>query len=334
MSGGEKNIASIENNENEGSKIQNPKSKIVQNPESRIVHRPVMVREALEFLNVQPGGTYIDATVGGGGHAGAILERLGSDGRLLGIDRDPVGVSATRERLGRFGERLILVEGNFAAIDAVHAASGLPPAGGVLADLGMSSLQLDDASRGFSFNRAGPLDMRMDPQGETAEELVNTARERDLADLIFKLGEERHSRRIARAIVKARPIRTTTQLAQVVTRSIPSRAGLHQLHHIHPATRTFMALRMAVNREMENLEALLAKVLGVLAARGRLVIISFHSLEDRLVKQTFASWQREGRARVLTRKVVRASEDEVGENPRARSAKLRAAEKQESGFRP
>ncbi len=288
------------------------------------MRRAVMVREALEFLNVRPDGTYIDATVGIGGHAEEILKLL-RQGRLLAIDRDPAALTVARRRLAAFEEKVIVLEGNFAEIDALHAANSLPPADGILADLGMSSLQVDDAARGFSFTLPGPLDMRMDPTTDiTAEELVNRSRERDLADLIFRLGEERHSRRIARAIVKARPIRTTTELAQVVTRAIPSRAGLHQ---IHPATRTFMALRLLVNRELENLEAFLSKALAVLAPHGRLVMISFHSLEDRLVKRAFAGWHREGRVRVLTRKMLRPSEEETGANPRARSAKLRAAEK-------
>lgn len=296
--------------------------------ESRALHRPVLLKEALEFLNVRPDGTYIDATLGAGGHAEEILKVLQQGrGKLLGIDRDPAALQAARERLRAFEEKLIVREGNFAEVDALHAASGLPPADGLLADLGLSSLQLEDASRGFSFNLPGPLDMRMDPHAEaTAAEIVNRTRERDLADLIFKLGEERHSRRIARAIVKARPIRTTTELAQVVTRAIPSRAGLYQ---IHPATRTFLALRLAVNRELENLEAFLSNALSVLASPGRLVILSFHSLEDRLAKRALQNWQREGRARILTRKVLRPSEEEVRANPRARSAKLRAAEKNE-----
>ena len=289
-----------------------------------VVHRSVLVAEVVEFLNVRLDGTYIDATLGGGGHAEAILQRL-ARGKVLGIDRDPAALGHAQGRLQAFGDRLMVTQGNFAEIDSLHAASGLPPADGLLADLGMSSLQLEDAARGFSLSREGPLDMRMGPDTDlTAERLVNRMQERDLADLIFKFGEERQSRRIARAIVKARPIRTTTELAQVVTRAIPSRAGLH---HIHPATRTFMALRLAVNRELESLEAFLAKALTVVAARGRVVIVSFHSLEDRLVKSAFQGWQREGRARVLTRKVVRASAEEVRTNPRARSAKLRAAEK-------
>ena len=287
------------------------------------MHVPVLLREALEFLNVRPDGLYIDATLGAGGHAEAILKVL-ERGKLLGLDRDPAALAIARGRLQAFGEKLIVQQGNFAEIDVLHAASGLPPADGMLADLGLSSMQLEDATRGFSFSLPGPLDMRMDPTTEkTAEAIVNYSSERDLANLIFKLGEERHSRRIARAIVKARPIRTTTELAQVVTRAIPSRAGLHQ---IHPATRTFLALRLAVNQELENLEAFLAKALSVLAPQGRLVILSFHSLEDRLVKRAFQAWQREGKVRVLTRKVLRLSEEEIRANPRSRSAKLRAAE--------
>jgi len=291
------------------------------------LHRPVLLRESLEFLNVQQDGNYIDATLGTGGHAEAVLKLLQrGKGKLLGIDRDPAALAAARERLRGFEERLIVQQGNFAEIDVLHASSGLPPADGLLADLGVSSSQLDDPQRGFSFSLPGPLDMRMDPAiTVSAREIVNRTSERDLADLIFKLGEERHSRRIARAIVKARPIRTTTELAQVVTRAIPSRAGLH---HLHPATRTFMALRLAVNRELENLEVFLSKALSVLAPGGRIVMISFHSLEDRPVKRAFQSWRRLGRARLLTRKVVRPSEEEVRENPRARSAKLRAAEKE------
>jgi len=247
------------------------------------------------------------------------------------LDRDPKALEVAGARLAGFGDKLMIQHGNFAQIDALHGASGLPPVDGVIADLGLSSIQLDDASRGFSFNQAGPLDMRMDPGAElTAADLVNYADERELADIFYKLGEERHSRRIARAIVKARPYRFTTELAQVVTRATPSRAGLHQ---IHPATRSFMALRLAVNGELENLEQFLNKVLTVLRPGGRVVVLSFHSLEDRPVKQAFRRWQDEGLATTLTRKVVRPTEEEVQVNPRARSAKLRAAEKQVTGNR-
>ena len=295
-----------------------------QGGQPHAAHQPVLVEEVTEFLNVRPDGVYIDATLGGGGHAQAILERL-TTGRLLGIDRDPLALAVAKRRLSAFGNKLTLMQGNFADIDGLHAASGLPAADGVLADLGLSSMQLGDASRGFSFNLEGPLDMRMDPASETsAADLVNYSSERELADLIFKFGEERHSRRIARAIMRARPIRISTELAQVVTRAIPSRPGPHQ---IHPATRTFMALRLAVNRELDNLEQFLAKVLTVMPGGGRVAVISFHSLEDRMVKQSFAAWQREGRAKALTRKVVRPGEQEATRNPRSRSAKLRAAEK-------
>jgi len=316
---------------NHGSRVSGPESRL-PTPDSRGKHVPVLLREALEFLNVRPDGIYIDATLGAGGHAAAILDVLERGrGKLLGIDRDPVALAQASARLAGWAGKAILMQGNFAEIDALHAASGLAPADGMLADLGLSSMQLEDASRGFSFSLPGPLDMRMDPQSETtAEAIVNHSSERDLADLIYKFGEERHSRRIAREIVKARPIRSTTELAQVVTRAIPSRAGLHNLH---PATRTFMALRLAVNRELESLEMFLSKALDVLAPGGRLVTISFHSLEDRPIKHAFQSWKREDRANILTKHVVRPNEDEVRANPRSRSAKLRAAEKQGLGTR-
>ncbi len=295
-----------------------------QGGQPQAAHQPVLVEEVTEFLDVRPEGVYIDATVGGGGHAQGILERLTS-GRLLGIDRDPRALAVARQRLIPFGSKVTLMQGNFADIDALHAASGFPAADSVLADLGLSSMQLADASRGFSFNLEGPLDMRVDPATETsAADLVNYTSERELADLIFKFGEERLSRRIARAIMRARPIRTSTELAQVVTRTIPFRPGPHQ---IHPATRTFMALRLAVNRELDNLGQFLARVLSVMPSGGRVAVISFHSLEDRMVKQSFAAWRREGRVKVLTRKVVRPGEDEISRNPRSRGAKLRVAEK-------
>jgi 16S rRNA (cytosine1402-N4)-methyltransferase len=288
------------------------------------MHVPVMLDEVLDLLNVRPDGTYIDATLGGGGHSEAILRRL-ERGKLLAIDRDPHMLEQARERLASVDGRLVVLCGNFAEIDKLHASSGIPLADGVLADLGISSIQLDDASRGFSFERPGPLDMRVDPRtSPTAAELVNQSRERDLADLIFRLGEERHSRRIARAITGARPIQSTTTLAQVVMRAIPFRAGRH---HLHPATRTFLALRLAVNHELENLGEFLARAPSVLSPQGRLVILTFHSLEDRMVKHTFQRWRTEGLARVLTPKPIRPSEQEVRVNPRSRSAKLRAAEK-------
>lgn len=288
------------------------------------MHVPVLLNEAVQLLDVREGGTYIDATLGGGGHAEGILGRLGN-GHLLGIDRDSEALALATERLRPFGSRARLMPGNMANINELHRDSGLPPVDGVLADLGVSSLQFDEPERGFSFDHTGPLDMRMDrSQPVTAAAIVNEAQEQDLADLIFELGEERHSRRIARAIVKARPIRTTAELAQAVRGAIPSRAGLR---HLDPATRTFMALRIAVNDELKSLDQFLFGVLGILAPAGRVVIISFHSLEDRRVKQTFARWRGEGSARLLTPKVVRPGAEEVERNPRSRSAKLRAAEK-------
>ncbi|MDE3180014.1 MAG: 16S rRNA (cytosine(1402)-N(4))-methyltransferase RsmH [Acidobacteriota bacterium] len=288
------------------------------------MHVPVLLEEVVALLNIRPGGTYIDATIGGGGHSKAILERLRS-GYVLGIDRDHEAVTRARKSLAEFGERLTVTHGNIAMIGELWKKSGLPLAAGMIADLGVSSWQIEDAGRGFSFDRPGPLDMRMDKeQSLTADEIVNGSQEQDLADLIFKLGEERHSRRIARAIVRARPIRTTAELAQAVRGAIPSGAGLR---HLHPATRTFMALRLAVNQELENLDNFLSGALSVLAPGGRLVIISFHSLEDRRVKQAFTHWQLEGIARIVTRKVVRPGEEETNRNPRSRSAKLRAAQK-------
>ncbi len=299
-----------------------------------MTHVPVLLREALDYFQVLAGGTYLDATLGAGGHTEAILERLGS-GRLLAIDCDPAAIQLAGQRLARLTslagdpQRLQVHEGNFADVEAIHAASGLPLLNGALADLGVSSMQLEDAERGFSFSRSGPLDMRMSPREEiTAAEIVNQMPEHDLADLIYRFGEERHSRRIARAIMKARPFRDTTDLAQVVRRANPSRTGLHQ---IDAATRTFMALRLAVNKEMESLEAFLAHLPAVMRPGGRVVIISFHSLEDRIVKTTFRSWKQAGRARLLTPKVVTASEEEVRANPRSRSAKLRAVEMSPGG---
>ncbi len=293
--------------------------------ESRPGHVPVLLREVIEFLQVRPDGNYIDATLGGGGHSQEILQRL-EGGRLLSLDRDPRALELAGKRLAGFGGKLIMQHGNFAQIDSLHAAERIAARrwrpGGPGARVRFS-LKMPPA--GSASIEPGPLDMRMDPTEElTAADLVNHADERELADLIFKLGEERHSRRIARAIVKARPYRFTTELAQVVTRAIPSRMGLHQ---IHPATRSFMALRMAVNHELESLEQFLDKVLSVLRPGGRVVIISFHSLEDRPVKQAFRNWQSKGLATLVTRKVVRPTEEEVQVNPRARSAKLRAAEK-------
>ena len=289
-------------------------------------HVPVLLKEAIDFLNVRRGGTYIDATVGLGGHSYEIAKRLGAPGHLIGLDKDPAALEKAGFRLQASGIQdwptVTLLHRSFAEI-----ADGQRPAtiDGILADIGVSSLQLDDAARGFSFQADGPLDMRMDPQNEqTAEQVVNHLNERELADVIYEFGEERRSRRIARAIVRSRPIRSTKQLADVV--SAAARSMKHE--RIHPATRTFQALRIFVNRELDDLKALLSAAPRILKPGGRVVVISFHSLEDRIVKDAFREGNMKDKYyRVLTKKPVTASEEESDRNPRARSAKLRAAEK-------
>jgi 16S rRNA (cytosine1402-N4)-methyltransferase len=295
-------------------------------------HVPVLLQPAIEFLAVRRGGTYIDATLGLGGHSWEIAKLLGAQGRLIGFDKDPVALERTRERLmsppteweGSWPQ-IELVHASFAEV-AQHVAA--ESADGLLADLGVSSMQLQNPARGFSFQAEGPLDMRMNTQaGQTAEQVVNRFDERELADAIYEFGEERRSRRIARAIVRARPITTTAQLAQVV--SAAARPMNKAERRIHPATKTFQALRILVNRELEDLQGLLRADAApqVLRRGGRLVIISFHSLEDRIVKDALRDGAREGRYKVLTKKPVTAEEPEIERNPRSRSAKLRAAEK-------
>lgn len=285
-------------------------------------HASVLLAESLELLAVRPGGLYVDGTVGLGGHAAAILERSAPGGRLLALDKDQGALERAEERLRPFGERARLRHADFREIPALLAAER---ADGILLDLGVSSLQLDSAERGFSFRAEGPLDMRMDPTGgDTAADVVNRAREADLADLIYRFGEERGSRRIARAIVAARRqarIRTTTELAAIVRRAAGrSRPGLD------PATRTFQALRIHVNRELEGLGDALAAIARCLAPAGRLAVIAFHSLEDREVKQTFRGLGAQGFT-VLTRKPIRPGAGEVSGNPRSRSARLRGLER-------
>ena len=303
-------------------------------------HTPVLLNEALHWLNPRRDGVYVDATVGGGGHAEAILERIIPGGRLIGIDRDEVAVEAAAARLARFGEAVVLVRQNYAAIKEVLRTLGLDQVDGVLFDLGASSMQFADPTRGFSFQEAGPLDMRMDRrQRVTAADLVNRLGERELADLIWRYGEERWSRRIARAIVGSRPIYTTQALAEVVAGSIPRRQWPRG---IHPATRTFQALRIALNDELLNLEKALPDAAEVLREAGRLCAMTFHSLEDRTIKHTFLRLSRgctcppgasactcggKQWLRILTKKPVLPSPEEVQRNPRARSAKLRAAER-------
>jgi 16S rRNA (cytosine1402-N4)-methyltransferase len=309
----------------------------------KMAHIPVLLQEVVEWLAIRPEGIYVDATVGGGGYSRTILERL-STGRLIGIDRDPYAINAARESLSNFADRLTLAQGNFCDIASLLAGVGLSKVDGIVADIGLSQMQLDSAERGFSFRAEGPLDMRMDPsQRLTAEEIVNHFDERELADVIYEYGEERRSHRIARAIVRARPIRTTIQLAELIEaclwgrRVVSSRqdkAGTPRKDapraiktRIHPATQTFQALRIAVNSELESLVKFLENAPDTLNNGGRLVIVSFHSLEDRIVKRSMQRWDREDLMRNLTPHVIRPSTAEVDTNPRSRSAKLRAAER-------
>jgi 16S rRNA (cytosine1402-N4)-methyltransferase len=298
----------------------------------RASHVPVLLKEAIDFLAVRRGGTYIDATVGLGGHSYEIAKRLGAPGHLIGLDKDPnaLGVALLKLQPGEIPEDdfpdIKLRNGSFTRIGELPPAS----ADGILADLGVSSLQLSDPERGFSFQAEGPLDMRMDPRSErTAEQVVNHLDERQLADVIYEFGEERRSRRIARAIVRSRPIRSTAHLAEVISAAARSmKLGQDKYERIHPATRTFQALRIFVNRELDDLKALLQAAPRILKPGGRVVVISFHSLEDRIVKDAFREGAiKDKHFRVLTKKPVTATELESDRNPRARSAKLRAAER-------
>jgi len=268
--------------------------------------------------------TILDCTVGYGGHAELLLESCFPGTTVIGLDRDSKAIDFCRQRLIRFRERVVLLRGNHRDLKRHLAEAGVSEVDGVLFDFGVSSPQLDDPARGFSFQAEGPLDMRMDPHSErTAEQVVNRMGESDLADVIYEFGDERRSRRIARAIVRARPIRSTAHLAQVISAAArPMKSG-----RLHPATRTFQAIRIFVNHELEDLEALLEAAPRVLNRGGRLVILSFHSLEDRRVKDALRAGAKEGLYRVLTRKPVTAGAEEVERNPRARSVKLRAAER-------
>ena len=286
-------------------------------------HVPVLLGPAMEQLAVRPGGFYVDGTVGLGGHAAEVLRRSAPDGTLLGLDRDPDALARARERLAEFGGRARLAHGDWRTLPEVLGAERPD---GVLLDLGVSSLQLDTAERGFSFRADGPLDMRMDrSSGPTAADLVNRLPERELADVIYRYGEEHASRRIARAIVRARErahLRTTGELAAVVRPA----AGRARKRGLDPATLTFQALRIAVNRELEGLGEALAAIARRLAAGGRLAVIAFHSLEDREVKNAFRELARD-EFTLLTRKPIRPTDEEAARNPRARSARLRALEK-------
>lgn len=301
-------------------------------------HLPVLYHEIIHALNPHSPGKYIDATVGAGGHAGGILEKSAPDGLLLALDRDPKALALASQRLSSFQDRVTLVQTSYVNILGEMAKLGWQSVDGIVFDLGLSSMQLDSPDRGFSFQSHGPLDMRFDPgQSLDAAELVNHLPEHDLADLIWRYGEERGSRRIAAAIVQARPIETTIDLAEVIRKAMGGQRG-----RIHPATRTFQALRIAVNQELQAVETVMPKAVQALAPGGRVAIISFHSLEDRLVKQFFkressdcicppdqlvCTCGHKATIRLITRHPIQSDEAEIAANPRARSARLRVAEK-------
>ncbi len=300
-------------------------------------HTPVLLHEVIQALAIQPAGWYVDCTVGLGGHSSAILEASGPDGRLLGLDADARSLELARQRLAAFGPRAVLVHANFRDLERVAKDVGVEAANGIVMDLGLSSWQLADRSRGFSFHDEGGLDMRFDPsEGVSAADLVNSLGEDELANIIWRYGEEPKARPIARAIVRARPIATADQLAEVIARAAGRRG------RIHPATRTFQALRIAVNRELESLEQALPQAVRLLAPGGRLAVISFHSLEDRIVKTFFRNESRDcicppgmpqctcghrATLRIVSKKPITPGPREVMTNPRARSAKLRVAER-------
>ena len=301
-------------------------------------HKPVMVKEVLDALQVRPKAAYIDCTVGEGGHALTVLGATEPEPRLLGVDLDSAALKAAARRLRAHGERAVLVQGNFADLHRLAVDHGFSPADGILFDLGVSSLQLETPERGFSFTRSGPLDMRFDiNQEQTALEVVNERSEQELADLLRRFGEEWRARRIARAIALARPIKTTGELAQVI-----ATAGRRGSRGQHPATRSFLALRILVNEELENLRAGLGQAIRTLVSGGRMAVISYHSLEDRLAKAILGQeasscicppgipvcvCEHKPSVRLVNRKIIRPSPEEVRENPRSRSARMRVAER-------
>lgn len=305
----------------------------------RYPHRPVLYQEALEALAPTPGCVYLDGTLGAGGHAFGILTESAPDGRLLGLDVDPEALAIARQRLFAFRDRTVIRQASYRQAPEILRELGWRPVHGILLDLGVSSMQIDRPERGFSFMAEGPLDMRFNQEiGLSAGDLINTLGESEIANILWEFGEERYSWRIARAIVKARPIQTTQDLAEVVKDAVPGYAG----GRIHPATRTFQALRIAANKELETVEAALPDLIESLTPGGRIAVISFHSLEDRIVKQFFRRESRDcicppeqpictcehnASLNVITKKPVRASEQEVHQNPRASSARLRIAEK-------
>jgi len=300
-------------------------------------HVSVLLKETLQALAIRPGGLYVDGTCGGGGHAAGILDASSPDGRLLALDADPAALARARERLEPFGARVTLIHRSFAELERVAREHGFEAVDGILLDLGLSSDQLADLARGFSFSSAG-LDMRFDStQGQPASSLVNELDADELADLLYRYGEERASRRIARAMVAARPIESAQQLADVIAKAVGGRRG-----RLHPATQTFQALRIAVNDELRVLETALPQCVGLLKPGGRLAIITFHSLEDRIVKNFYRTESRDcicppeqpicicghrARVKLLANKPVEPSSAEVADNPRARSARLRAVER-------
>ena len=285
-------------------------------------HAPVLLDEVRWFLEPRPGGRFIDATLGAGGHARMLLDHTGPDGRVLAIDQDESALKKAVEALDSFGSRLVTAHSNFRNIASIAEEHGFLGVDGILADIGISSMMVDDPSRGFSFMREGPLDMRMDRhQDLTAAEVVNSFPEKEIADILYNYAEERRSRAIARSIVRSRPLRLTTDLVRAVERVM----GGPRYGRIHPATRTFQALRIYVNDELKSLETFIDSSMTVVRSGGRLVVITFHSLEDRIVKNKFRAPAVPGR--VLTKKVVTGTDEELRRNPRARSAKLRAWEK-------
>ena len=302
------------------------------------LHRPVMVREVIEYLEPKGGGVYFDGTVGNGGHAEAILDAtLGADSTVIGVDIDPEAADKARSRLSRYGKRVKVYHRSYTEIDEVIEEAGFSKVDGIILDLGIGLHQLNSGDRGFSIDLGGPLDMRYDvTSGASAKEVVNRLPEKDLIQIIRDLGEEKRARSVARGIVRARekkPIEDSKELAEIVRISL----GYRGRSRIHPATRTFMALRIYVNKELSNIEEFIPKGVGFLKTGGRIVIISFHSLEDRIVKLAFRDFSKskdDGTApllRVLTKKPLSPDADEIRENPRARSAKLRAAERMDDG---
>jgi 16S rRNA (cytosine1402-N4)-methyltransferase len=302
--------------------------RIEQEMEIKDSHIPVMYREVVELLNIAPGATIVDCTLGLGGHSKMILEKLGSDGKLIGVDRDNRSLAVAKENLSEYEGQYELVHDDFRHIDQVLSKLNINQVDGILMDLGISSFQLNDPQRGFSFKNDGPLDMRMDQESYiSAYDLINSLSENEISSILKNFGEERYHHRIARYLVEQRsktPFQTTQELSEAIVRSIPG----HSRHQkIHPATRAFQAFRIAVNRELEALEITLDKSVDCLRSGGRICVIAFHSLEDRIVKHKFRAFAKEGKVQLITKKPLYPTDEEVLENSRARSAKLRVAER-------